>query len=278
MPTDASEPLIRPDEITPGRDVPIATQIADAIRRRIVSGKLRTGDALPGDRVLAAQARRSRASVRAALGILAGQGYLIMRERHRVLVRKPPGRRVLDGRRYRQELERARSGTVDRELTAFCVDYGVSFNEYRVHAVAYEAVPATETQAVLLSVAPGTPVLRRHLVEYARDVPVQVRRSVIPLDLVRGTALERPDSQPWPGGTIAEVYHLGYEVTDVNEDISSRPATAEESGELLLADGLHVLEDVRTFVGAGETGHRPIEVSELILPAHGNSLRLTTRL
>jgi GntR family transcriptional regulator len=217
-------------------------------------------------------------SVRAGIQILAGQGYLVSRERHRVLVRKPPGRRILDGRRYRQELERARAGNIDPELTAFCVDHGVAFSEYQVKIVAYEQVPATETQAVLLSVQPGTPVLRRHLVELARDVPVQIRRSVIPLGLVRGTAIERPESQPYPGGTIAEIYQLGYEVTDVNEDISSRLAAPDEARALLLADGLHVLEDVRTFIASHAGHYRPIEVSELILPAHGNSLRLTTHL
>jgi GntR family transcriptional regulator len=243
-----------------------------------VAGKLRTGDTLPGDRVLAAQARRSRSSVRAGIQILVSQGYLVVRERRRVLVRKPPGRRVLDGRRFALEWERVRAGSFDPELTAFCVDHGVAWSDYQVEIVAWEVVPATKTQALLLSVPPGTPVLRRHLVELARNVPVQVRRSVIPHSLVRGTAIERPESQPYPGGTIAEIYHLGYEVTDVNEDISSRPAAADEVTALLLTDGMHVLEDVRTFIAVDGGRSRPIEVSELILPARGNSLRLTTHL
>lgn len=277
MSDDLSQPLIRPDDVTPARGESVAGKIADLIRVLIVGGTLRTGDPLPGDRVLAGQIRRSREVVNNAYQQLADQGYLILRERHRPLVRKPPPARVLNTDRYRRELDRARAGDLNADLTSFCVDYGITYNEWRV-AASYEEMPATELHALLLSVPPGTPVLRRHLVELVRDVPVQIRRSVMPLRLVRGTDVADPAKQPWPGGTIWELFSLGYAVTQVDERVTRRLATTAEAKDLLLTDSVKVLEDVRRFIVAGRNGGRPIEASELILPEFGNSLEFTTRL
>ena len=57
---------------------------------------------------------------------------------------------------------------------------------------------------------------------FADDEPVQVADFYLPYDLVKGTRVEDPASEPWPGGTIAQLESLGIEVTEIAEDVAAR--------------------------------------------------------
>ena len=67
-------------EIDRGTGRPIGVQLVEGLRRRILDGVLRPGDAVPSTRALAAELAVSRSAVVAAYEQLAGEGYLDMRQ------------------------------------------------------------------------------------------------------------------------------------------------------------------------------------------------------
>ena len=72
-------------------ELPLAAQLATALRRAILNGLLRHDEALPSTRALAASVRVSRGTVVAAYDQLAGEGYLLARpgSATRVMVERP---------------------------------------------------------------------------------------------------------------------------------------------------------------------------------------------
>jgi GntR family transcriptional regulator/MocR family aminotransferase len=74
-----------------GSTVPLAAQLAEALRRAILDGTLRHDEPLPSSRTLAASVRVSRGTVVAAYDQLAGEGYLLTRPgaATRILVHTP---------------------------------------------------------------------------------------------------------------------------------------------------------------------------------------------
>lgn len=268
---------ISPDEIDHSSGDAVHQQIANAILRRIDADELLTGDQLPGTRVLAGQLGYTKDTVSHAYRILENDGRLIRRPHRRPQVRGRPLRRVIDSGRYEDELTRARLGKQSRDRTHFVVAHGITWKDYTVD-VRYKYQPATEAQAIALHVKMGEPVLRRELTEHVRGVPVQLRRSVLLAADVSGTPVARQARQPWPGGTIAEIFSLGYEVIRVVERAEPRPASPEEVEKLSLPEGHPVLHVSRVFWVSDQGVDRPIEASEIIREAYGNTLQWSTEL
>jgi GntR family transcriptional regulator len=272
----ASPLVIAPTEIDPHAKRSISQQIADIVHQRVRDGKLRTGDPMPSQRQLTEQLGHARETISGAYQILESDGLIVSRGSGPSLIRAQPPARYMDSGRYAEELRRAKTNRIDPEQTQFCVTYGVSWNEYTVDAD-YTYKPATERHAQLLVVPQETEVLRRELVEYARGVPVQIRRSLLLAEDVRGTPLEEPDRQPWPGGTVAELWSIGYSIIKVPEELVSRPPTPWEAETLMLPADHEVYEITRRFLVADQDkGDRPAEVSELVMPTKGNRVRWIT--
>jgi GntR family transcriptional regulator len=132
----------------------------------------------------------------------------------------------------------------------------------------------------------GAAVLRRQLVKMVRGVPTQVQESVIPLELVAGTPVADPERQPWPGGTIAELWSVGLVVTAVHEEARSRTPSVSERRTLNMTAPGPVFDIVRVFSadhaeteGASRPGWpRPVEASSVVIPAAGLILRWETDL
>jgi GntR family transcriptional regulator len=116
------------------------------------------------------------------------------------------------------------------------------------------------------------PVLRRDLVKQVRGETVQLQTSVIPLELVQGTPVADPARQPWPGGTIAELYSIGLVVTRVREEARYRTPTPHERRELGIETTSGVLEVVRVFY----VGDRPVEFSTAVVEANSYTLLYET--
>jgi GntR family transcriptional regulator len=254
---------------------PLHRQLADHIRAEITNGALAPGEYLPVERVIADAANISVTAVRDAIGRLAVEGLIIKRSGRPSRVASPPPERNLSTERYLHELALLRNlapGEPHPDESGFTNDHGASWDAYTVQAKYVEDV-ASEADARLLEVAPGTPVLRRQLTKYLSDKPVQLQRSVILLDLVAGSPVADPDRQPWPGGTIAELWSVGQVVAHVREEASARTATPDER-RLLELGAEPVLDIVRVF----STAERPVEASRVVLPARGVVLRWETDL
>jgi GntR family transcriptional regulator len=256
-------------------------QLADRIREAIKTGVLRPGEALPSESDLSTRTDLSRTTVRNAMDELVAEGLIVKRSGAATRVVIPPPVRHMATARYQNELdllrELAESGEPHPLSSAFTDDHGVDWGVYSVQA-AYSEDAATEEDALRLDVAPGVPVLRRQLVKLVADRPVQLQDSVIPLELVAGTPVADPQRQPWPGGTIAELWSVGLEVTHVSEEARARtPRTAERRLLEMEAAGA-VWDIVRTFyVGHGDE-RRPVEYSTVVCPVASIVLMFATDL
>jgi len=127
----------------------------------------------------------------------------------------------------------------------------------RRHAV----VEAPPEIADRLKLSKGTRVLARGFRLFADDEPVQVADFYLPYDLVEGTRVDDPASEPWPGGTIAQLESLGIQVTEIAEDVAARAPRPEEVRDLRLGAGTPVFEVVRTMFA----DERPIATSSIII-------------
>lgn len=262
-------------------DRPLHRQLADVIRDQIRHGQLRPGEALPAEGQIAARAGLSRTAVRDALDVLAGEGLIVKRSGAATRVATPPPVRHMATSRYADELARLRAlGDLEEHplTSAFTEDHGIGWDAYRVES-SYTEDAATGDDAERLDVKPGAPMLRRRLVKFVAGAPVQLQESVIPLRLVVGTAVADPGRQPWPGGTIAELFSVGLVVTRVVEEARARTPTAAERRALEMEAAGPVWEIVRIFYVAGDDGEdRPAEVSTVVAPAARIILRYETSL
>jgi GntR family transcriptional regulator len=260
-------------------DRPLHRQLADVIRDQIRTGQLKPGEALPAEAEISNRTGLSRTAVREALDILAGEGLIIKRAGAMSRVATPPPVRHMATSRYADELARLRAlGDAEHPLTsAFTEDHNIEWEQYKVDS-RYIEDAATPEDAERLELPEGSPVLRRQLVKLVSDEPVQIQESVIPLELVEGTPVADPERQPWPGGTIAELYSVGLVVTRVVEEARARtPATAERSKLEMEAAG-PVWQITRIFYVESDGGERPAEASTVIAPAARLVLRFETDL
>ncbi|MER5490656.1 UTRA domain-containing protein [Streptomyces sp. NPDC002490] len=130
--------------------------------------------------------------------------------------------------------------------------------EVAVDGVTVTEEPAPGDIARVLDLPAGAPVCvrsRRYLLDGG---PVLLAVSRLPAELVRGTAVTRPDSGP--GGIYARLAELGVEPTRFREEVRSRMPSREESERLALGAGTPVMLVRRT---ACTPEGRAVEVNDM---------------
>lgn len=255
-------------------------QLAELIREAIANGTLRPGEELPSEDDIADDVAVSRTAVRNAMDALSAEGLVVKRAGARTRVATPPPVRHMATTRYADELAILR-GLDDvakhPESSAFTADHRIGWDAYEVFAD-YAEDQATAADAEHLDIPQGTAVLRRQLVKYAAGTPVQVQESVMPLALVADTAVADSANQPWPGGTIAELYSIGLVVCRVTEEVRARTASVAERRQLEMEAAGPVFDIVRVFFVEQDGGERPAEASTVVAPAAGLVIGFETRL
>jgi GntR family transcriptional regulator len=260
-------------------DRPLYRQLADAIREQLRHGALRPGDSLPSEGEIERRTGGlSRTTIREALNVLAAEGAIVKRRGAAARVAARLFVRHMATSRYADELARLRAldGGEHPLTSAFTEDHAVVWDRHRIEA-AYVRDAATADDAARLDIVEGTAVLRRQLVKYVAGQPVQIQDSVIPLDLVDDTPVTDPARQPWPGGTIAELFSVGLVVVRVVEEATARTPTTAERKTLEMAAG-PVLSVVRIFYADVNGEERPVEASTVVVPASRVVLRFETDL
>ena len=260
-----------------GDDRSLHVQLVEAIRAQIKSGDLRPGEPLPSAGELVNTLGISMSPIRQAMDILAAEGLIVRRSGYAARVATPPPVRVMSTERYATELTRLLTqgpGEAHELTSAFTTDHGITWDEFAVQAD-YVEVIASPAEARRLALVEGATVLRRHLVKWAGGVPVQTQTSVIPLALVDGSPVTDPKRQPWPGGTIAELFSVDLVVVRVAEELRSRLPDAGERRVLELSATSPVFEIVRTFYVAPDM---PVETSTAVCPADRTVLTYETDL
>lgn len=278
--------------------MPLHRQLADRIRDAITSGTLRPGEPLPSEAELAEMAGVSKTAVRNGLDLLVAEGRIVKRSGTPTRVATPPPVRHMATSRYQRALDRVLRAEKDQTehplVSGFTEDHGVAWNEHTVQA-SYRKDFVTDADAALLTlpgfdedaarlIRVGSRVLRRSLVKLIdRDrtgewTPEQLQESVMPLEMVAGTAVEDPKRQPWPGGTIAELHRVGHVVSHVSEMARSRMPTPDERRELQMEVAGPVWDIVRVFYEGPAGARRPVEWSTVVSSATAMALQYETDL
>jgi DNA-binding GntR family transcriptional regulator len=256
---------------------PLRDQLADHIRQAIATGDIGSGERIPSEPTIATQTGVNRTTVRFALNLLANEGLIVRSHgKPTTVAAEPPPVRELNTQRYRDELARLRNGQ-DPE-TAFVTDHGADWDAYTCDPIEYSEEPANDADAHYLGLRKGAKVMRRRMVKRLDDKPVQIQRSTLPAKLARGTVLADQNAQPYPGGTLAELYVAGLipagATLTVSETASGRMPNTKERRLLELETPQPVWDIVRVFSVNGS----PVEASRVIAPMARNVLRYETDL
>jgi GntR family transcriptional regulator len=228
-------------------------QLADRLRARILNGDLPPGSVLPSETELIQEYGVSRGPARQAVALLKAEGLVDVRQGRGVFVRRRPPRYRLSGDRFAHARRQADELPFPIELAVG----GIPKLEVR----RYTVLAAPAEIADQLQLKEGDRVLARSFRLFADDHPVQVSDSYLPYDLVAGTRVEDPASEPWPGGTIAQLASLGVDVTEIAEDVATRAPRPEEARDLHLGPGTPVFEVTRVMFA----GERPVVASTIVI-------------
>lgn len=254
--------------------LPLYRQLADAVRTAITDEppQLQPGEALPSESEIGQALGLSRTAIRSAMDILVSEG-LVTRSKgapSRVAERYPV-RRVESGR-YAEELRLLMEGGEHPKVSAFTRDYGIGWHEQDYRDRRYAEDRATTDDAARLQLSPGDAVLRRRWVKHVHGRPVATQESILPMALVADTPVADPDRQPWPGGTLAELWSLGLmhdpDGRKVIEEVQSRLPRDDERRDLGIDPDAMVSVAVvrRTFIDR----HRPVAVTVDVADAGQN--------
>lgn len=253
---------------------PLYRQLADQIREAIAARELEPGDHLPTEDELAVRSGASRTAVREAVQVLANEGLVIKRSGHKTRVAPVPPVRRLDASRYVKEARLLRAGGEHPRISQFSVDYGVPLDEVGIDTD-YGTEPATAADAGYLGVTERSMIMRRRFVKYVEGEPVEIQRSAVPLRIARGTVLEDPTVQPYPGGTQRELWTAGCkDLSLITNEITARMPTNDERDKLRLDAIVPVFDMVRVFWN----GKVQVEASRVIAPANRVVLLYETNL
>jgi GntR family transcriptional regulator len=241
----------------------IAAQLAEAID----AGTYPPGAKLPAVRELMETHGVALLTAQRALQHLVDTGLAEARERQGFYVVEPVTVRRVSTDRYARAQEAALG--IGPFSTPFTVDHAISRDEHRRDLrVRFEVSEAPDDIAARLALDPSALVLIEHLRFFAHGRPQQMSTSYLPYELVRGTAVEDPANEPWPGGTQGQMAHLGISVTHVDEYARARPSRPEERQFLDLRTGRWVIAIRRTHFAAD----RPVETCDIVMPADATEL------
>jgi GntR family transcriptional regulator len=225
--------------------------IADDLRDRIATGRLKPGERLPSESHLAAQYRVSTPTLRSALAVLQVEG----------LVEKAHGKGNFVRRPLRRITYVGGSRTPDGQTAA---DTALSVT---VHTT---KIRARGHLATLLKVSASSPLTEILCLSHEDERPHSLARIYVPCDLAPTAALREP--LPYEAVTT-RLMELRPPPAEVREEISVRLPTPEEASTLRISSALAVLAITRQ---TADTAGRVVEAALLVLPGDRADAVFTT--
>lgn len=236
-------------------------EIAEDLRRKINSGEYAPGSQLPTEPQLGERYRASRNTVRLAVMTLVNEGLIQLNRGRGMFV--PDALIPFTVLLSEEEGGRGRNPGLDSYRSGVKVAHRrpeVRNFETRIEYVSAE-------NASLLELDEDTQVVVRGAERFIDDSPYSLQRSYYPMDVARGTELER--RQKIERGTIEVLRELGFEQVGHRDDIQARMPTPEERSFFRIGPGVPVLVVSRIAYTSQE---RPIRLTITVYAADRNRL------
>lgn len=225
--------------------------IADDLRDRITTGRIKPGERLPAEAHLASEYRVSTPTLRSALAVLQAEG----------LVEKVHGK----GNFVRHPLRRITyvgGGRTPPEQPPAHEALRVTVHTTRIEA--------RGPLANLLKVSTSSPFTEFLCLSHEGEKPHSLARIYVPCDLVPAAALR--ESLPYEG-LMTQLLRLRPPLVEVREKVSVRRPTPEEASTLRISPALAVLAITRQLA---DTRGRVVEAALLVLPGDRADAVFTT--
>ncbi|MFG2135324.1 GntR family transcriptional regulator [Streptomyces sp. NPDC048650] len=225
--------------------------IADDIRTKISTGRIKAGERLPSEAQLASGYAVSTATLRSALALLNGEG----------LVEKVHGK----GNFVRYPLHRVTYiGGGRTPGTGLSADSALRISVRTTNLHAHGQLTC------LLGVSANSPLTEFLCLSRQGNSPHSLARIYVPRDL---SPTDVPSESHCYEGVEAKLAELRPPLAEVRERVSARPPTPEEAATLRISSALAVLAITRVAVDS--TG-RVVEAALLVLPGDRADAVFTT--
>jgi len=194
-------------------------QIAEDLRDQITTDSLRPGSQLPTEPMLAAAYDASRSTIRLAIGLLIQQGLVETRQGMGTYVTEPAIPLTV-------VLSREEDWQAGEPSDAALQPTGEPADRPATTTFQAETTSADAEIAAALHVAEGTPLVLRSTRRYLGKDPWSLIAAYYPVDIVKGTALERAGQSSKSASLILTEH--GHQPVGYRHDIYARmPDTVE---------------------------------------------------
>ncbi|MFC4331690.1 UTRA domain-containing protein [Streptomyces andamanensis] len=134
-------------------------------------------------------------------------------------------------------------------------------------------VPAPDEVAALFDLPAGEVVVVRRRVIELDEWPTELTNTYYPVAIARGTRLA--ERARIPGGAVTLLAELGHVGARVREDVTARMPDPDECEVLRMAPDQPLLRLSRVTLDRTD---RPIQVDQMLMPAHRQQLRYEMRI
>lgn len=231
--------------------------IADALRDAIRRSDYPPGAQLPSERALATEHGAARNTAREAIAQLRREGLVTAEHGRGVFVRERPQWMRFGRRRYSAAMR------ATNELGPFGAEAVAQGKTPHVDVPSIARVTAPSDVAARLAIEPDADVVRRENWYFADDDPVQIGVTYAPWPIVDGSPLA-DSADLGPTGIYGLFEELGYPISYLREEISSRMPTGDELKHLRVPDGVPVIDLWHTGLDAEK---RPFECTNFVMRA-----------
>jgi DNA-binding GntR family transcriptional regulator len=230
-------------------------RVADDLRRQIIDGTLAPGARMPSQAQIRETYQVSDTVALEARRVLIAEGLAEGRSGSGTFVRPRPVLHRLARSHYQAGTGR---GSPFRAEQADAGRTGDWESES-------ETTGASPTIAERLAIEVGARCMRTTYTFRADGRPVMLSTSWEPLAITGKTAIITPEDGPYAGrGVVERMAAIGVTITNALEEVTARPALADEARQLGGVAGHLVLDIQRTYYT--EDG-KPVETADIVIPA-----------
>ncbi len=242
---------------------PVYLRVLEDLRSRIRSGTLEPGARVPSRNAIITNYGVGETAAKHALAVLMAEGLIEARPGSGCYVRKAPNAGYL-------EHDRPQFPGSPFGLAETAADPGQVVARRLAWEHQTEQAPAPPGVRKRLKLTAGALVTMTRYLLTCDSEPVQLATSCEPADLTAGTQIAVPEQGPLAGrGVIERMRSIGIEISEISEDVSARVCDRAEAAALAIPPGTPVLAIDRVH----QAGDRPIEYTEILVPAERYRLR-----